>query len=299
MKTVILTAAAVLMCAACSNESEETVTNTQVEQNLTAPVMVHVDGFQTSQEEFPGAPRRAAQTVASYNNVGAMTLAFYSGTTEVYKTTQIKSDNSTYTTFGDFSLTLPLGSYTMVVLAYGYFDGDVLNLTSPTSAVYDSDHVRETLVATQAVNVTNTNAMELSATLTRVVSELQIQSTDGRTANVTNLRMTFSKGGKSFNPTTGLATSNTGFSNTVGTTTPVGNITRSMGFLFLDSDEQTMDVTIELLNAQGTAITQKVVTDVPFKRNRITKLTGPLYSASSSSSFLLETEWIETYEKNF
>jgi len=43
-----------------------------------------------------------------------------------------------------------------------------------------------------------------------------------------------------------------------------------------------------------------VVTNDPFRLNRCAKLTGSIYSASTSaSSFLLEPEWLETQEINF
>ena len=61
-----------------------------------------------------------------------------------------------------------------------------------------------------------------------------------------------------------------------------------------------MDVTVEVLDESDHVINRKVVTNVPFRLNRCTKLTGSIYSASSSaSSFLLEPEWLETQEINF
>lgn len=61
-----------------------------------------------------------------------------------------------------------------------------------------------------------------------------------------------------------------------------------------------MDVTIEVLDESENVINRKVVTNVPFKLNRCTKLTGSIYSASSSAgSFQLETGWIEDYNLSF
>lgn len=94
----------------------------------------------------------------------------------------------------------------MVVLGYVLYDDDELTLTSPTQAEYTAGCPRETFATTQVVNVTNTTAKELTATLDRIVTCLQVISTDGRTANVNKVRMTFSAGGKRFSPTSGLAT---------------------------------------------------------------------------------------------
>ena len=280
--------AALALLASCSVKEDR--------MKCVAPVTVRVSGFSVSQEDFPDT--RTA--VADYNGVKVLTLAFYDGATAVYKTTQVKDDPSTFTTFGEFSTRLPIGSYTMVALGYVLYEDDELTLTSPTQAEYTDGYIRETFSATQPVNITSTQALNLSATLDRTVSCLKVISTDGKTANVSKVRMTFSAGGKRFSPSTGLATVNTGSQSVVGVSALVGNPSTSIGYVFLASDEQTMDVTIETLDADGNTILSQTVTDVPFKRNRRTKLTGALYSANASAgSFQLNTEWVADYNDTF
>lgn len=283
MKRLIFTAAVALLAASCSNENGELETETLV------PVTVQVNDFSVTLDE---SDTRAADDVANYSGVKAITLAFYtSGGEEVYKVTQQKSDNTTYTTFGQFKLNLYKGSYTMVVLGYGQGEGDVFTLTSPTEAAYTGAHARETFSATQAVNITSTNAVNLSATLNRIVSKLVVQSTDSRSEDASNIQVTFAKGGKSFNPTTGLALSDEGLTNTVSISAAVGSSSTSASYLFLAFDEESMDIIIDVLDNQGTSISHKVVNSVPFKRNRSTKLTGPIYSASTTATFKVETAW--------
>ena len=102
MKRLIFTAAVALLAASCSNENEELETETLV------PVTVQVNDFSVTLDE---SDTRVAEDVASYTGVKAITLAFYtSGGEEVYKVTQQKSDNTTYTTFGQFNLNLYKGS---------------------------------------------------------------------------------------------------------------------------------------------------------------------------------------------
>ena len=44
----------------------------------------------------------------------------------------------------------------------------------------------------------------------------------------------------------------------------------------------------------------RVVNNVPFKRNRITVLTGAIFTASASGlSFQLETSWLDDHIVNF
>ena len=290
MKKLFFIAGLVLLFAACSNESENMVNNAQMEEAVT-PVKVHVSGFSVSQEDYPTT--RAAQDVADYNGVKVVTLAFYNGSTEVYKHEQVRGALEEGETLGEFECSLPMGSYTMVVIARGQGDGDVFTLTSPTEAAYTSDHSRETFAYTQVVNITNTSAVDISATLNRIIAKLEVHSTDGRTANATNVRMTFAAGGKSFNPTSGLATVNTGFINTVPISTAAGKTSNSISYLFLASDEQNVDVTIETLDGEGNTLFSKTVENVPFKRNRLTILTGAMYTNDAvSGAFQLETAWL-------
>jgi hypothetical protein len=261
-----------------------------------AKVRIHVDNFTVSQEELP----QARSGIADCNTIKAVTLAFYTPDgTEQYKVTQVKSDASTYTTFGDFNLSLPMGSYTMVVLGYSTMEGSPFTLTSPTLASYTGEHALETFAATQAVNISSTEEVNLSATLSRIVSKLQVYSSDGRTANASKLRVTLSGGSKSFNPTTGLATDNNGFINTVNISAAEGSVSNSITFLFLNSDEQTVDVVLDVLNASGESISHKEVDNVPLKRNRATILTGSLYNASAGSDFTVNTEWLTSHNMSF
>ena len=299
---VILAVFALLAATSCSNESEETVIN-QNEQGY-APVTVHVSDFSITTEEMPsgGGTTRAAENPADYLvGGGAITLAFYDAVgTEVYKTTQVKADAATYTTFGEFTANLPVGSYTMVAVARAHYDGDAFTLTSPTEAAYTSERPRETFSKVQSVTVTNASPLDLNVTLNRISSWLKIVSTDGRPASATKIRTTFGKGGKGFNPTTGLDTTDAGFTQTNNPSTAVGATIEVNALPFLYTDEESMTITIEALDAGDNVLATKVVNNVPFKRNRITKLSGAVFTADpSGAAFTLETSWLEDETVNF
>ena len=287
-KKLSILAALGLVAASCNVKEERVL--------CAAPVSVHVNDFLVTVDTF--SDTKAAQSATEYDGVKAIVLAFYEGETEVYKRSQVKGTEGE--TFGQFNLSLPLGSYTMVVLGYGKSEDDDLVLTSPTEAAYTGAHVRETFAATQSVNINSTAAVDISATLDRIIAKLRVVSTDGRSTAATNVRMTLSAGGKAFNPTTGLATSNIGFSNTVNISTAAGAISSSITYLFLASDEQTMDVTVDVLDAEGNVLYTHPLVDIPFQRNRTTNLTGKLYANPAiSGSFQLETDWLDNLELSF
>ena len=300
-------AAAAILATSCATDADETASNLTLQYETgniseltpTAPVTIRVNDFAISVDEYPSAGTRAEETVATYDKVKAITLAFYDVEgTEKYKHTQLKADGDTYTSFGEFTCDLPVGSYTMVVLGYG--SDYAITLTSPTAAAYTEDKVRETFSATQSVTITSAAAVELAPTLHRIVSKFQLLSTDPRPAGVSQINLTFAAGGQSFNPTTGLATDNSGFINSIAPSAAVGTTINTTGHLFLATDEQKIDVTIEVLDADDNVLFTKTVNNVPFKRNRLTTLTGAIFTApSATASFKFETSWLDPTTVNF
>ena len=78
------------------------------------------------------------------------------------------------------------------------------------------------------------------------------------------------------------------------TTLDVGN------YAFLATDEQTMDITIEALDAGENVLFTKVVSNVPLRRNRVTTLTGQVFTAgTSSATFQVDSDWLEGNEVPF
>ena len=283
LKQVFKTCVALLAIATLATACHKENTNEPIGS---AKVTVSVNDFSITTEDFP-----TKDAPASYSGVKAMTLAFFDANgDQAYCTTQLRADNTTYTTFGQFELSLPLGSYTMVALGYG--SEQPITLSSATSATYTADRVRETFVVSQAVNVTSTNPLTLNAELSRVVSKVHVLSTDTRTAGVDSVRVTFAAGGKGVNPQTGLAASNNGLSNTVAISTGVGVASNTVSYLFLNSDPQTMNITVETIKSNGTVYSTRTVTDVPLQRNKVTVLRGPMYSNASGASFTVSTSWV-------
>ena len=181
MKKLFISAMICLFAVSCSNEGEGSIKSIEGNEVQYAQVSVNVSGFSASVDEFPGTRTLTRTAVGDYADVKAIDLAFYSANgTEVYKHTQWREDATTYTTFGSFSCNLPLGSYTLVVIARGGKSTDVLTLTSPTAASYTSDYARETFAATQAVTVSNTSPLNLSPELSRIMAKLNIVSTDAK-----------------------------------------------------------------------------------------------------------------------
>jgi hypothetical protein len=308
---VALFVSAVFGLGSCSDA--EGVMNSEIEGSSgCVPVRVHVSDFSFSVDDFPGtfdpstlrqaqgpqgpstssgtAGTRGVVDPGSYDGVKAMTLAFYSADgSEVSKITQEKGSAEN---FGDFSLTLPLGSYTMVVIGRDVLEDDAFSLTSATVAGYTSERVRETFCAKQSVAITSSAAVNLDVTLNRIVAQLGIKSTDGRPEGASKIRTTYSGGGKMFSPSTGLAIEDTGFSVVNTPKSAVGAAIGVKNFAFLASNEQVMDITLEVLDAEDNVLITKEVKDVPLARNKKTTLSGALFTPTAAIGVRVEEDWL-------
>ena len=190
-----------------------------------------------------------------------------------------------------------MDSYTMEVFAYG--SDYPLTLNGMTEAAYTVDKVRETFVATQAVNIASTSPVNINVTLNRINSRLRVVSTDLQPASIDSVRITYSAGGKSFNPLTGFATVNSGLVNSIKSAAGENIHTNANSYIFLNANEQYVDITIDAIDTSSAVVFHKEIINVPLRRNAVTTLQGSMYSAAGSSLFTLHTDYDSLIVINF
>ena len=292
MQSIVL-AGLLLLLVSCGKEVDN-----QMERSI--PVRVHVSDFSFSNEDFPAAATRAESSPVSYESIRAIDVAIFSGNTRVYAATQLKGDASTYTTFGEFECRLPIGTYTMVAVARNRSDGDEFTITSPTQAAYTTERARETFCNTQTIQVDGTTPVDVSPVMNRVMAMFWLTSTDAVPADVSRIRTTYTAGSKSFNPTTGLATDDDGFVVTNSAKPDKNGVLDIFSIVFLAADQETMDLTIDVLDANNTVLLTKHLKDVHFRRNQITKATGAVFTPDPTTlTFTLNTTWLPDEHYNF
>ena len=292
MQSIVL-AGLLLLLVSCGKEVDN-----QMERSI--PVRVHVSDFSFSNEDFPAAATRAESSPVSYESIRAIDVAIFSGNTRVYAATQLKDDASTYTTFGEFECRLPIGTYTMVAVARNRSDGDEFTITSPTQAAYTTERARETFCNTQTIQVDGTTPVDVSPVMNRVMAMFWLTSTDAVPADVSRIRTTYTAGSKSFNPTTGLATDDDGFVVTNSAKPDKNGVLDIFSIVFLAADQETMDLTIDVLDANNTVLLTKHLKDVHFRRNQITKATGAVFTPGPTTlTFTLNTTWLPDEHYDF
>ena len=194
--------------------------------------------------------------------------------------------------FGVFNVELSVGAYDMVVL--GYRHDSPVTVNAYNSVTFPYTHM--VYSTKQSVSVTASGTSTISATLSRITSQFRIITTDQIPAGVESVRISFSKGGTTLNPMTDLATTDAGCATTIsGFSARVGENPSVNSNLLLYADEQTMDVLVEVLDASNNVVISHNFENLPFKRNRRTYVTGPLYHQGSASNFDVNTSWIDEY----
>lgn len=291
LKAIFAIAAAGLCAVACMKEDKP--------QNL-VPVTVRVNDFSITQEEISTTlpSTKTTETPQNYSGVKTFTLAFFDAAgKEAFNETQVRSDSTYYEIFGSFNLSLPMGSYTMVVLGYG--GEEPVTFNSMTEVTFGEAIPRETFAYTRNITMSNSDLVEIEATLQRIVAGLAVRSTDFTPPELHSVRVSVSKGANSFNPISGLATSDTGVSVLFYRYTSVGSTTRTLINFFLTSDEENMDVTVETMDENENVMLSKTITNVPFKRNRNTIISGKMFSDTASLGVLLSTDFLPDLNLQF
>ena len=262
---------------------------------ILTPVHVSLGDFEVINDDQTTAKD---EPLATYSGVKAVTLAFYSSTGVLaYSSTQLRADSTTYATFGEFDLALAMDSYTMEVFAYG--SEQPLTLNGMAEASYTADKVRETFVAAQTVNIASTSPVNISAALSRINSRLRVVSTDLQPASIDSVRVTYSAGGKSFNPLTGFATVNSGLVNSIKSAAGENIHTNANSYIFLNANEQYVDITIDAIDTTSAVVFHKEIVNVPLRRNAVTTLQGSMYSSAATSLFTLHTDYDSLIVINF
>lgn len=261
-------------------------------------VVLNVNDFDIVNQNIGSTPISKSEDADTSKIIKSITVAFYAANgTEQYKHTQRRSDTSSFsgTNFGHFRFLLPSGTYTMVVLGYG--SDSTIALTSPTVATFSDRRIRDCFAKIETIHVNSTGVNTISAELSRIVSMFSLRSLDQQPEGIDSIRISVNKGSRTFNPTTGLATSDDGASYTASTSSIVGRCLSAPFYLFLTSDVETVDFTYTLYS-HGSAVTTRTIPNVELRRNRKTIATGHVYH-NSTSAFTLNTIWLSELNITF
>ena len=149
------------------------------------------------------------------------------------------------------------------------------------------------------LNVIATSNGQQAVTLDRISTKLKLSFTDAVAMNASTINITphtWYYGWDYVNATPADAHTDETVAiaipaNLLGTNSASASI-----FGFSGSDVWTTDVAVECRTADDDVIGSAVISNAPFKANRITEYSGPLFGSSGAMSLSLSTVWDDPYE---
>ena len=203
---------------------------------------------------------------------------------------QLHQQDNTADDFGRPVMNLAYGTHHLYFVA-SRGTGAALN-TTDHSITWQS--VRDTFWKDYEVSVVSTSNGNRAVTLDRVVTKLMLTFTDAISSDAFSINFTPATWYYGMDYTTGEPTEAT-TSQTIVTTLPdsyKGQSDVVLSYFSLSpSDEWTSNVALNSKDADGNIIGQANMTAVPFKRNRQTEYSGPLFTSGGALSLSLDDEW--------
>ncbi len=254
-----------------------------------AMIKVNVSDFEIIQEQITSGKASAAETVR-----GISFAVFDDHGTLKYHTTQKENDLN----FGTIEFPLFQGSYTLVAIGHR-LSSDTATISSPYLVTFNNN-VTDIFYKTQAIEVTNTTAQNISMTLDRATAAVQINSTDIIPTSAKTITYYYHEGGTTLNPSTGLCGSNTGYSSSF--TIPqenYGQTAQMCRMILLNADPQAMDLTVTIKGENDVVLATHNFFALALKPGYKTIITGPVFSSSSTGTFTFNSEWLGTNTFNY
>lgn len=208
---------------------------------------------------------------------------------------QIHQDDNTAENFGKPQITLSYGSHHIYFVASRGAE-PALNTTNAT-ITWSS--VRDTFWKDYEVNVVSTSNGNRAVTLDRVVTKLRLTFTDEVPATANSISIVPHTWYYGLDYTTGQPAS---VQTDAGTVITIPDASKGQTgiqaslFGFSTAEEWNTDVVISSRTATDDVLGSATIAAAPFKANRVSDYSGPLFSAGGSMSLSLNGEWITPYE---
>lgn len=208
---------------------------------------------------------------------------------------QLHQNDNTADDFGKPVMNLKYGMHHIYFVASRGTNAE-LDMTNKTITW---EKVSDTFYKHYEVSVVNTSNGNRAVTLDRVVTRLRLTFTDVVSSDAAVIAITPSTWYYGINYLTGEPAADK-----TSETRCINIPAKEVGYAgmqvnlygFSTADEWQTDVTVQSQKANNEVIGGTVLTDVPFKVNRITEFSGPIFSTDGALGLSLNTTWDSSYE---
>lgn len=298
-KTMKITKALLLLSLvalfSCSSD-EDATTATELEPTTVNVTFTGLD-ISITPDQKANSPLRASATQSGVTRI-AFKVFDATGKVVYSEDKNVGSDND----FNHVVCPLHVGKYTFVAVAHKskLLDSPVATVTSADESLLTESYVpklvfAKTMDVTVAGNTTQNVTMEFGK---RITTSFNLKVTDAYPDEVTKVRLTANSSKPkattpfAFSPATGFAPSDLSYTNTITRAENLSSFTgKDIGLnFFLTSDEQKMDIVINMLNDADEVLYTRTLSDLTFHRHSTTRATGTFFTASVTTTFDFDTE---------
>lgn len=298
-KTMKITKALLLLSLvalfSCSSD-EDATTATELEPTTVNVTFTGLD-ISITPDQKANSPLRASATQSGVTRI-AFKIFDATGKVVYSEAKNVGSDND----FDHVVCPLHVGKYTFVAVAHKskLLDSPVATVTSADESLLTESYVpklvfAKTMDVTVAGNTTQNVTMEFGK---RITTSFNLKVTDAYPDEVTKVRLTANSSKPkattpfAFSPATGFAPSDLSYTNTIIRAENLSSFTgKDIGLnFFLTSDEQKMDIVIDMLNDANEVLYTRTLSDLTFHRHSTTRATGTFFTASVTTTFDFDTE---------
>ena len=276
----------VMLCA-CSNETSTIPEEEGKSKTFTFQVTNYM---QYDMDEGT----RAAIAPSESKRIQHLALGIFDATTNTLVAPiqiQDKEDQG----YGSFTAKLNYGKYRLVFLGYGG-SNSILIMENPEEISFENNTLPQTFLSSFEFTVDPNTQATTSVVLKRVVSGFELTMADAVSSRTAGIKIKSTGGGMVLNAKTGFAKASTGRENTIVIPESYHGLTGKsvIFYLFLPSNEESMDITASAVDENGEAFIERTFTDVPMKINTRTTYQGNFFvDMPHGFSITMEDDWGE------
>ena len=281
--------ACLLMATAITSCSQEQVMNEEVGL---ARLTFNVSPYEKSPMD---ADTRA---VAAKEAVTHLSLALFQGETAAITEHQTYG-GSTDTSFGTIEMTVPYGTYQLVVVGHkGTADA---TLTSPSNISFPNNDLTDTYYYYETINVTKESEKNLAIVLQHAVARFKLITSDPFPATIKELTFTIEGGGVTLNATNGTSASKATQTKTYTVTSYAGKeVPFIQVYSILSSaEEETLNITVTATDTSGHTLAERRFENVPMQRGYSTTYKGYFFSNQGAWTVTVDNTYTDKDEHTF
>ena len=205
-----------------------------------------------------------------------ISFALYSKGTGTYSKTSEVSQESSDANFGTVQLSVPQGSYLLVVVAHS--GNGKATMTNPEKITFYNNKVTDTFFCTQDIEIGSDASLSLDLNLRRAVGKVCFSPDDKTPAEITKMQFYYTGGSSTFNAVSGYGCVNSKQTEdrNVEAEAYEGSSSYEI-FTFPHADKKDISLQVTAQKSDGTALFQRKFNNIQVDVNHITRCHGNFF----------------------